>query len=132
MIVDTASNYIYLQARDGKARRYGVGVGRIGLAWSGTAKIALKRPWPAWNPTARMRAQEPTLPAFVEPGLHNPLGARAMYLFKNGVDTLYRIHGTSEPWTIGTRASSGCIRMLDEDIIDLFDRVELNATVIVL
>lgn len=131
LIVKTADNYIYLQVGNGLARRYGVGVGRRGVAWSGTATAALKRRWPAWHPTPRMRAAEPTLPAYVSPGEHNPLGARAIYLFQNGEDTLYRIHGTSEPWTIGTRASSGCIRMLNEDIIDLFDRVPLNATVIV-
>jgi lipoprotein-anchoring transpeptidase ErfK/SrfK len=132
LIVDNTNNYIYLQHGDGTARRYGVGVGRRGLAWSGTARIAIKREWPAWNPTPRMRAQEPTLPAYVAPGTHNPLGARALYLFRNGEDTLYRIHGTSEPWTIGTRASSGCIRMLNEDIVDLYERVALNSTVIVL
>lgn len=131
LIVQTAQNYVFLQAENGMAFRYGVGVGRRGVAWSGTAQVAIKRKWPAWHPTPRMRAVEPDLPAFVEAGPHNPLGARALYLFRDGVDTLYRIHGTSEPWTIGTRASSGCIRMLNEDIIDLYDRVALNATVIV-
>ncbi len=131
LIVQTAQNYIYLQAGNGMAFRYGVGVGRRGVAWSGTAQVAIKRKWPVWNPTPRMRAEEPGLPAYVEAGPHNPLGARALYLFRGGVDTLYRIHGTSEPWTIGTRASSGCIRMLNEDIIDLYDRVALNSTVIV-
>ena len=132
VIVDNRNSYLYLQKANGEALRYGVGVGRRGRAWSGVATIALKREWPAWNPTARMRNQEPTLPAYVSPGNHNPLGARALYLFQNGVDTLYRIHGTSEPWTIGTQASSGCIRMINEDVIDLYDRVNVNTSVIVI
>lgn len=131
IIVDNVNNYLYRQETANTAIRYGVGVGRAGRAWSGGAVIQLKRRWPAWNPTPRMRAQEPTLPSYVAPGNHNPLGARALYLFQGGEDTLYRIHGTSEPWTVGTQASSGCIRMLNEDIIDLYDRVQIGSRVVV-
>lgn len=130
IVVNTATRQLFLIEAEGQARRYGIAVGDAGYAWSGRAKVERKAPWPAWHPTASMRAASP-LPARVVPGAHNPLGARALYLSENGRDTLYRIHGTSEPWTIGTRASSGCIRMFNEDVIDLYDRVNIGATVIV-
>ncbi|MER8573289.1 L,D-transpeptidase [Mesorhizobium sp. M1409] len=132
VVVDTGHKFLYLVGSDGKAHRYGIAVGATGHAWSGKAVIGRKAEWPAWYPTDDMHAQTPQLPRRIEPGQHNPLGARALYLYQNGVDTLYRIHGTSEPWTIGTEASSGCIRMLNEDIIDLYDRASNGATVVVL
>lgn len=130
IVIDTATRQLYLIEPQGQARRYGIAVGDAGYAWSGRARVGRKATWPAWHPTASMRALSP-LPQRVAPGAHNPLGARALYLFEGGRDTLYRIHGTSEPWTIGTRASSGCIRMFNEDVIDLYDRVNVGATVIV-
>ncbi|WP_420962977.1 L,D-transpeptidase [Brucella sp. IR073] len=131
VVIDTRNNYLYLVEDDGTARRYGVAVGDSGHAWSGRAVIGRKAKWPAWHPTDDMHAQTPGLPRRVEPGPHNPLGARALYLYQDGKDTLYRIHGTSEPWTIGTKASSGCVRMFNEDIIDLYERVGTGASVVV-
>lgn len=131
VIVDTSDRFLYLIQPDNKALRYGVAVGKAGFAWSGKATIARKAEWPAWHPTPRMRSFAPDFPHYVAPGPANPLGARALYLYANGRDTLYRIHGTNAPWTIGTYASSGCIRMLNEDIIDLYDRVATNSAVIV-
>lgn len=130
VVIDTSTRQLFLIEPQGQARRYGVAVGAAGYAWSGRARVGRKAHWPAWHPTASMRAVG-DVPARVAPGAHNPLGARALYLFENGRDTLYRIHGTSEPWTIGTQASSGCIRMFNEDVIDLYDRVSVGATVIV-
>jgi len=130
IVIETSARQLYLIEPQGMARRYGIAVGDAGYAWSGRALVGRKVIWPAWYPTSSMRAAS-QLPARVAPGAHNPLGARALYLFKDGRDTLYRIHGTSEPWTIGTRASSGCIRMFNEDVIDLYDRVTVGATVIV-
>lgn len=131
VIVDTTDRFLYLIQPGGKALRYGVAVGAAGFAWSGQAQIARKAKWPAWHPTPRMRSLAPDFPHYVAPGPANPLGARALYLYANGRDTLYRIHGTNAPWTIGTYASSGCIRMLNEDIIDLYDRVGTSSAVIV-
>ena len=131
ILVDTQNRFLYLIEGEGKARRYGIAVGAVGNAWSGTAIVGRKAKWPAWYPTDEMHAVTAGLPRRIEPGPQNPLGARALYLYKNGRDTLYRIHGTSEPWTIGTEASSGCIRMLNEDAIDLYDRVKDGARVIV-
>lgn len=130
IVIETSARQLYLIEPQGQARRYGIAVGDAGYAWSGRARVGHKATWPAWHPTPSMRAAS-QLPVRVAPGAHNPLGARALYLFKGGRDTLYRIHGTSEPWTIGTRASSGCIRMFNEDVIDLYDRVAIGATVIV-
>lgn len=130
VVIDTRTRLLYLIEPKGLARRYGVAVGDAGYAWSGRARVGRKATWPAWHPTPSMHAQG-ELPVRVAPGAHNPLGARALYLFQDGRDTLYRIHGTSEPWTIGTEASSGCIRMFNEDVIDLYDRVDVGATVIV-
>lgn len=130
IVIDTQKRLLYLIEPQGRARRYGVAVGDAGYAWSGRSRVGRKATWPAWYPTPSMHAQS-ELPVRVAPGSHNPLGARALYLFEGGRDTLYRIHGTSEPWTIGTQASSGCIRMFNEDVIDLYDRVDVGASVIV-
>lgn len=132
IVVDTSNRYLYRIEQDGKARRYGIAVGATGKRWSGKAEVGRKAAWPAWHPTDEMKTAAPGLPSRIEPGPHNPLGSRALYLYDNGRDTLYRIHGTSEPWTIGTEASSGCIRMLNEDVIDLYSRVSVGAKVIVL
>lgn len=131
ILIDTRQRFLYLFEKNGTARRYGVAVGASGHDWSGSAFIGRKTAWPAWYPTDDMHQTTPDLPRRIGPGPANPLGARALYLFQNGADTLYRIHGTSEPWTIGTEASSGCIRMLNEDIIDLYDRVAKGAVVTV-
>lgn len=132
--VDTASHYLYLVREDGQAIRYGVGLGREGFGWSGRGVINHKRKWPTWTPPAAMIEREPHLEEFRHgqpPGLDNPLGARALYIFQNGRDTLYRIHGTPEPWTIGRNVSSGCVRLVNQDIIDLYDRVSSGAPVVV-
>lgn len=131
IFVDTSARQLFFIESVSRVRRYGVAVGASGLAWKGTARVERKSTWPAWHPTDDMHAQTPGLPHRIDPGPANPLGARALYLFQGGRDTLYRIHGTSEPWTIGTEASSGCIRMLNEDVIDLYDRVSVGARVIV-
>lgn len=136
VVVDPQSRYLYLVQQDGKALRYGVGVGREGMAWSGTATIAYKRQWPRWTPTQDMIAREPEKyqkwANGMDGGDRNPLGARALYLFEGGKDTLYRIHGTNEPWSIGKAMSSGCIRMMNQDVIDLYGRVPDGAKVVVL
>jgi lipoprotein-anchoring transpeptidase ErfK/SrfK len=136
IVVDTNNRFLYLVQENGKAMRYGIGVGRAGLAFEGTAEVARKAEWPRWTPTANMIARDPERNAQwaggMEPGPENPLGPRALYLYENGRDTLYRIHGTSEPWSIGLAVSSGCIRLFNQDIIDLYNRVPLNTTVVVL
>ena len=132
IVVNTGDRLLYLVENDGLARRYGVAVGDQGYAWAGRATVGRKAKWPAWHPTPSMRAETPELPWRIAPGADNPLGSRALYLFSEGRDTLYRIHGTSEPWTIGTQASSGCIRMFNEDVIDLYERVRVGASVLVL
>jgi lipoprotein-anchoring transpeptidase ErfK/SrfK len=132
IVVDTRTRHLYLVEPGGKSRRYGIAVGDAGYGWEGRAVVGRKAKWPAWHPTPRMRAQTAGLPTRIAPGAENPLGARALDLYQGGRDTLYRIHGTSEPWTIGTKASSGCIRMFNEDVIDLFDRVKVGAPVLVL
>lgn len=132
IVINTADRHLFLIEENGMARRYGIAVGSAGYAWSGRATIQRKGAWPAWHPTPSMRAITPGLPRRFAPGADNPLGARALYLYQGGRDTLYRIHGTSEPWTIGTQASSGCIRMFNEDVIDLYDRVRMGASVVVL
>lgn len=132
IIIDTTENFLYLVQQDGQARRYGVGTGKPGFEWSGTHKVTAKRQWPDWRPpsemVARERAKGRVLPAMMEGGLDNPLGARALYLGS----TLYRIHGTNQPWTIGGAVSSGCIRMRNEDVMDLYDRIRVGTTVVVL
>ena len=136
VVVDTTSRYLYLVREGGRAIRYGIGVGKEGLAWSGRARVGRKAAWPRWTPTAAMIKREPERNAKwaggMEGGLNNPLGARALYLYDNGVDTMYRIHGTTEPWSIGQSVSSGCIRMFNQDIIDLHSRVPVGSPVVVL
>lgn len=132
VIVDPRNKHLYFVESPNTVRRYGIAVGKTGYSWRGTATIERKAKWPAWHPTDDMHAETPGLPKRIEPGPANPLGARALYLFADGRDTLYRIHGTNEPWTIGTEASSGCIRMLNEDIIELYEKVQVGATVRVL
>jgi len=128
IIIDTANTYLYLVLGNGKALRYGIGVGREGFTWSGRQRITRMAEWPNWRPPAEMLAREPHLPDFTPGGPNNPLGARALYLGH----TLYRIHGTNEPATIGTYVSSGCIRLLNEDIMDLYQRVAVGTDVVVL
>jgi len=128
VIIDTASTYLYYVLGNGKAIRYGIGVGRDGFTWSGTQTISRKAEWPDWTPPSQMLQRQPYLPRFMAGGPQNPLGARAMYLG----GTIYRIHGTNQPETIGTRVSSGCIRMANEDVIDLYGRVQIGTKVIVL
>jgi lipoprotein-anchoring transpeptidase ErfK/SrfK len=136
LVVDPKNRFLYLVQENGKALRYGVGVGRAGLEFSGTAAIGYKREWPSWRPTDAMIAREPSKyrpwAGGMAGGETNPLGARALYLFQGGKDTLYRIHGTNEPWSIGEAVSSGCIRMMNQDIIDLHRRVPDGAKVVVL
>ncbi|MEO0327182.1 MAG: L,D-transpeptidase [Pseudomonadota bacterium] len=134
IVVDVPKRFLYLVQPGGKAVRYGVGVGKQGFAWSGNATVGWKKEWPTWTPPARMIKRKPKLrrwAAGMPPGLNNPLGPRALYLMKNGKDTLYRLHGTPEWWTIGTAASSGCIRLMNQDIIDLYNRVKPGARVVV-
>ncbi|MCT4656830.1 MAG: L,D-transpeptidase [Cohaesibacter sp.] len=128
IIINTNERYLYLVQKDGTARRYGVGVGRPGFQWAGTHKITRKAEWPSWRPPAEMRQRQPGLPEFMEGGPRNPLGARALYLGS----TLYRIHGSNEPWSIGKAVSSGCIRMRNQDVEDLYTRVGVGTRVIVL
>ncbi|MFO1088947.1 MAG: L,D-transpeptidase [Hyphomicrobiales bacterium] len=137
VIVNTAERRLYFVLPDGKAVRYGVGVGRQGFEWSGVARIGAKQTWPEWRPPPEMIERELAqygrrLPDVMPGGPNNPLGARALYLFQGQKDTLYRIHGTNAPQTIGQAMSSGCIRMLNEEVIDLHDRVKIGAKVIVL
>jgi lipoprotein-anchoring transpeptidase ErfK/SrfK len=141
IVINPATRFLYLVEDGGKAIRYGVGVGREGFAWSGTAVIKSKQEWPDWYPPSEMIARQPELRAKMSAlqsglgmagGPGNPLGARAMYLWQGNKDTLFRIHGTVEPWTIGKRVSSGCIRMINQDAIDLYNRVPLDTKVVVL
>lgn len=135
IVVDTANKYLYFVMDDGKAMRYGIGVGREGMEWNGTARIALKREWPTWTPPAAMIGRQPELKKWaggMPPGLSNPLGARALYLFNKGGDSGYRLHGSPEWNSIGKAMSSGCIRLMNQDIIDLYNRTETGAKVIVL
>lgn len=136
IIISTTKRKLYFVLSATQAIEYGVGVGRQGFEWSGKAKIARKAEWPSWHPPKEMIVREREkygreLPAFVEGGPNNPLGARALYLYSGGRDTLYRIHGTNAPHTIGLAMSSGCIRMLNEEVIDLYRRVRIGARVIV-
>ena len=132
VVIDTRENLLYLVEEGGKARRYGVGTGKPGFEWAGSHKVTLKREWPDWRPPAEMIAREKkkgrVLPAHMKGGVENPLGARALYLGS----TLYRIHGTNQPWTIGRAVSSGCIRMRNEDVTELYERVPVGATVVVM
>jgi lipoprotein-anchoring transpeptidase ErfK/SrfK len=128
LVVDTPEKFLFLVEPHGKALRYGIGVGRPGFTWSGVKRISRKAEWPDWTPPAEMVLRRPDLPRHMAGGPDNPLGARALYLGSS----LYRIHGTNEPSTIGHNVSSGCIRMMNEDVIDLYDRVPVGAKVIVL
>ncbi|CAN7369843.1 L,D-transpeptidase [Mesorhizobium amorphae] len=132
IVIDTTQNFLYLVEKNGKARRYGVGTGKPGFEWSGTHKITNKRVWPDWRPPAVMIKREAAkgryLPTYLAGGEENPLGARALYLGT----TEYRIHGTNQPWTIGGAVSSGCIRMRNEDVVDLYERVNVGTTVVVI
>ena len=128
IVIDTPNKFLYLVQGDGTALRYGVGVGRPGFTWAGVKTISAKKEWPAWTPPPEMLARRPDLPRHMEGGPDNPLGARAMYLGTS----LYRIHGSNEPWTIGTNVSSGCIRMRNEDVIDLYGRVGVGTKVVVI
>ncbi len=128
IVIDTTNKFLYLVQGHGRALRYGVGVGKPGFVWSGIKQISAKREWPDWTPPAEMLQRRPDLPRHMEGGPENPLGARAMYLGSS----LYRIHGSNEPWTIGTNVSSGCIRMRNEDVIDLYSRVPVGTRVVVI
>ena len=128
IVIDTPNHFLYLVEADGKARRYGIGVGRPGFTWTGTHAISAKKEWPDWVPPKEMLQRQPYLPHFMAGGPGNPLGARALYLGS----TLYRIHGSNEPWTIGHNVSSGCIRMRNVDVIDLYSRVKVGTKVVVL
>jgi lipoprotein-anchoring transpeptidase ErfK/SrfK len=128
IVIDTPNKFLYLVEAGGKAIRYGVGVGRPGFTWSGMHSISAKKEWPDWVPPEEMLQRQPGLPHFMAGGPNNPLGARAMYLGSS----LYRIHGSNEPWTIGHNVSSGCIRMRNADVIDLYSRVKIGTKVVVL
>jgi lipoprotein-anchoring transpeptidase ErfK/SrfK len=130
--VDTPNRYLYLSLPNRQAIRYGIGVGRDGFRWKGLTHIGRKESWPDWTPPAAMLKRRPDLPRHMEGGEDNPLGARAMYLYSGSRDTMFRIHGSNEPWTIGQAVSSGCIRMLNDDVTDLFSRVRIGTTVVVL
>jgi lipoprotein-anchoring transpeptidase ErfK/SrfK len=128
VVVDTPNKFLYLVEEGGKAKRYGIGVGRPGFTWAGVKSVTRKAEWPDWVPPPEMLQRRPDLPRHMAGGPDNPLGARAMYLGSS----LYRIHGSNEPWTIGTAVSSGCIRMRNEDVIDLYSRVKVGTKVVVI
>lgn len=132
ILINKAERMLYYIDGPGTALRFGIAVGRDGRRWSGEAIIGRRATWPGWTPTANMRRRDPSLPTHVPGGPRNPLGARALYLYRDGRDTLYRIHGTNEPWSIGQFASSGCIRMLNEHVFELFGTVRDGARVVVL
>ena len=132
IVVDSDNKFLYYVLPGGKAIRYGIAVGEEAQAWNGIAKIGRMEQWPPWIPTSGEQQRLGPLPAFVTGGPHNPMGSRGMYLYSGGKDTLYRIHGTNQPEYIGQAISSGCIRMRNEDVIDLFDRVKVGSTVVVL
>jgi lipoprotein-anchoring transpeptidase ErfK/SrfK len=127
IIVNTGEKYLYLVLGNGRAMRYGIGVAKTGFEWSGTHNITAKREWPDWTPPAEMLKRRPDIPTHMVGGMDNPLGARALYIGQ----TLYRIHGTNQPWTIGGNVSSGCIRLTNEDVMDLYTRAKIGAKVIV-
>ena len=138
IVVDTRQHYLYFVQPGGKAIRYGVGLGKQGFAWHGRGVIQRKAKWPRWTPSDDMVARQPDLRQFAaseggaNPGLNNPLGARALYIFQDGKDTLYRVHGTPDWQSVGKATSSGCVRMLNQDVIDLFDRVPSGTPIVVL
>jgi lipoprotein-anchoring transpeptidase ErfK/SrfK len=128
VIIDTPRRFLYLVQDGGRAVRYGIGVGRPGFTWAGVKEVSAKREWPDWTPPEEMLKRKPDLPHHMAGGPENPLGARALYLGSS----LYRIHGSNEPWTIGTAVSSGCIRMRNDDVIDLYERVHVGTKVVVI
>ncbi len=135
IVVDTPKRFLYIVQEDGQAMRYGVGIGRDGFAWGGRAKIQYKRKWPKWTPPSEMIDRQPELEKYrhgMSPGLDNPLGARALYIFEDGKDTLYRLHGNMDARSIGHAVSSGCVRLLFQDVIDLYERVPEGASIHVL
>ncbi|MDC9701373.1 MAG: L,D-transpeptidase [Alphaproteobacteria bacterium] len=132
IVINPRQYFLYQVRSDMSAIRYGIGVGRAGFEWKGEARIMRKKRWPNWYPPSEMRKRQPYLPRMMPGGLKNPLGARALYLYQGKVDTIYRIHGSMEPDSIGTSVSSGCIRMLNEHVIDLYGRVPIGTRVIVL
>jgi len=132
VVIDTSHHFLYIIFENQTALRYGVGVGRDGFRWYGRARIDRKALWPRWIPPPEMRERQPELPEYMDGGADNPLGPRALYLFRNGRDLGYRLHGTLEPWSIGSNVSSGCIRMFSEDVIDLYQRCPIGTRVLVL
>ncbi len=134
IVVDTSSRFLYLVLEGGKAMRYGVGIGRDGFAWSGRAYVGYKREWPTWTPPSEMIARQPELEPYrhgMAPGLGNPLGARALYIFQDGKDTIYRLHGNPDATSIGKAVSSGCVRLLNQDVIDLYERAPSGSPILV-
>jgi lipoprotein-anchoring transpeptidase ErfK/SrfK len=134
IVVETSQRYLYLVQDDGKAIRYGVGVGRDGFRWSGRAVVGRKATWPTWTPPAEMQRRQPETREFANGmpgGLNNPLGARALYIYQDGRDTIYRLHGTPETYSIGTAVSSGCVRLINQDIIDLYNRAPVGTPIVV-
>ena len=131
IVVDSDNHYLYFVLNDGKAIRYGITVGEEAMAWSGIAKVGSMTEWPPWHPT-KSEIERLGVPTFVAPGPDNPMGSRALYLYSGGKDTLFRIHGTNQPEYIGQSISSGCIRMTNEDVIDLYNRVKMGTIVVVL
>ncbi|WP_457580394.1 L,D-transpeptidase [Ensifer canadensis] len=135
IVVDTTERYLYLVEGGGRAIRYGVAVGEDGRTLKGPASIGRKAEWPSWTPTESMMERKPHLRQYaggVSGGKHNPLGAAALYLYRGGQDTMFRLHGTNEPWTIGQAVSSGCVRLTNEDIVDLYNRTPVGAKVLVI
>ena len=132
IVIDSDARYLYYVLPNGNAIRYGVTVGDEALSWSGVAKVGRMEEWPAWVPTADIKKRLGNIPGYVAPGPHNPMGSRALYVYEGNKDTLFRIHGTNQPEYIGQSISSGCIRMTNEDIIDLYNKVKMGAIVVVL
>ncbi|OJU49696.1 MAG: L,D-transpeptidase [Mesorhizobium sp. 61-13] len=131
IVINKDEGMLYLVTGQGQALRFRISVGREGFGWTGTVKVGAKQEWPEWRPPAEMRARQPELPEFVPSGPYNPLGARALYLYKAGRDTLYRIHGTNDPAGVGFDGTSGCFRLTNTDVMDLFNRVPVGAKVVV-
>ncbi|RIY02829.1 L,D-transpeptidase [Aureimonas flava] len=136
IVIDTDRKFLYFIEGQGTATRYGVGVGKDGFSWGGTMSVGRKAEWPGWTPPAAMRVREKAkgriLPAYMPGGPDNPLGARALYLYRGGGDSMFRIHGTNQPWTIGLNMSSGCIRMMNEDVSHLYERAARGTRVVVI
>jgi lipoprotein-anchoring transpeptidase ErfK/SrfK len=134
IVVETSERHLYLVMAEGRAMRYGIGVGREGFRWSGRAVVGRKAQWPTWTPTPAMMDRQPETREFaggMPPGLNNPLGARALYIYRDGRDTFYRLHGTHEDWSIGRAVSSGCVRLLNHDVIDLYGRCPVGTAILV-